>query len=1224
MSKKLEKSIEIYKKLGWDKMTPGNILTLNKGIKEEKQTALDGFKSGDWWGFFANSYDNEKRKTIKNRYLIEFGDGIKPKLVIFAIAVGVIPERAARLVLDYEHDFFSYNYDNSYKNYKRGLHSENPEQYKKYYEMLLSILKTKSNTYITKFIDQLYKSEQNRFRTHDLTYKSVLTITLIHELNLKIPDNINYAKDWSVHIFKAMNLKESKEYMWFDNWSGYKILFYLPLEFLQDRFVEHLEIAVEVGTPASGPITEILLEAVKRDFITRQQAINFLFILMDITLAKNDRIEASKALDILNITDEEIVDRAGNIIPILSYGDSKLIERYVPLLIKNSKDVDLIEVLSIVMSTTVVKTKSLIIKTILEIEKPKEEYVEMIEPILQEFLENKNKQIQNLTKKLFVKWNVDIQEKEETNPIKIQNLYRPTPKINEQVEKLEIGEITRENLIKVISEMYSKNFVTDITEEHFLALITRLSYIDIEKAKEALMSLGENNWNYRSFLYLSKGKEIEYWSGAVPDNNYEYDYTDRKRKLIYRPKDFKSAINFTIIKNFGSIPCLLSTPCFVDFTTTLEGISNALEEYDKLNLPVIEADLQLALIRLRISQDTSKEYIKQNKDAIDIIKKLNPKIILQSDEILDIKASDIILEYIKDPVEAPKLVLILPDTKKRSEFLYTSGYRHYNFYKINTPKSLEKLPNRLETIGFYDCLYKYFPYSSDAYYFENESMGYYLLQLARRNEILPPYATTMYVYHLCNAFGGRNQDFYLYSLKEAFERGIFSYTNIDIKFLTNVDIKIDKVKDIALTMIEITKLGMLSLAFEYAKQVLEVISEYPRIPTGTDELVIFINDYLLEVQNAVNEGIAENSVINLVGIRNIANKKGNSVAIQISKKILEKLPKVEFIDEQTDTSEILKQEVKKLWNYPKEVSIKSDTNITLEPIKISEKEFLIKITSAKILNTEFYTIADNYNWDSYAYRYNSDYNVLPAIKFVEYSENYYLTNDIEELYKNVSNTRNSIINAKDRLYLSWDEGTDCVLTYKYPYRFANPEEQKRIENIKEYDKRNRLLKEKRIQNHYVLEFLTISIFKNMNKYDYYIKEIFAEYKRQNAINPDIILQAVKPILKLDFVKPNNVLKLIMKFFEISYYAPILCEIIKNAAEKLEETGKLPTYINYTLDVALVNAKYLKIATKEGYFKEEYSKWQGLDIIANMKKKSVAREKAMELKKLFSQEYISNI
>ncbi|MCL1935899.1 MAG: hypothetical protein FWF57_05950 [Defluviitaleaceae bacterium] len=1143
IKKDFQEVIEIFEKLGWDNVTSENILILPTGTKEEKKIVLDKVKKGDIYIFnkpiFNGNHDEDIQLSNKMR-----------KFILFCIAVGTDANRTSSIILN--NIWYFRNKD-----------------WKIEYEELFQILKTKSIPYINTFIDRACK---NRWSSNSESFFAQLVLKLVYEISMNIPNTVEYITDWIVSV-------DTSE---------------VPLPIIKDRFLEHLEIAVTFDIPVSAKLCEVIIYGVKNELLSREKAVELLFIAMDITISQSTRRLIIKAMDNLNITDYEIYNRVDNIIPILSYGDSVIIYRFAPILIKHIDSESLQQILAIFLSSKVEKTRKIVIQAALQIEKPNIEDITIVEPLLQNIIDE-NKSTGKLAKKLATNWGLcdtNLEDNQNSKTTEIKNLWIQTPQLWKP-PVFEIGDITKENLLKVVTKII-RNELDFTIWERFYSLVTQLSYVDIENAKDVIK--------------IFKGTDYFYnFQGIISEKSAQ---TQRKTTNNYSQRDVEVA------KNFGIIPCLLSTPNFVDLTTTLKSITEALQKYDNLNLNVGDADLQLALQRLKITSDIGS-YITENKETIKILENLKPCVELIDGTIVPVKVSKIILDYIKDPFVPP---MIIESKSKHGDKYYLSD--------IKKVKSLSMLPYR-GNCSF--NLIENFPYGSDAY---GCSPTYWnrpeIQSLKNLGQVLSPYSTGLFLESLIQ--GNYVQMGYridvLEEFKIAFERGLLDYKNIKIKYLFNRYLdnpKIDSISNIVNSMRSIADNGMLSIAWTLCIAVLNNVITYEKLPNKTYELLIFIQNFLPEVQNAIDKGIATQSVLDLNAVIQISNKYGNSKSVKIAKNIVKNLTNAKLdAYENIQNKEIviskdieyrIKNWLQKTKSYESS-SIRSDKNLKFETVKLPNNSVIIKITLDNMPNDIFY----------------SSYFTMTHHIF-----------RLKQMYVLKSSKEDTIIDIQNKLYnssqnydknnfgyLAWDDNKENIEFYKEEVRFKTIEAKKEIEDlqkeeIKDYNKIQILISKNKISSYITLELLQIAvlneIIENFPSY-YYLEEIFKKCYKTKSLNENILQDVIRPLIKMEFVKVTNILLILKRHFNITMYVNCLFQILKVAEQDIQKTNKIPKYLNSLLDILLNNVNEIRIMKYEGYLKEEYASFEELNTIVNMKNKSVAKQKAIELKKLFSQEYNS--
>lgn len=203
MASKLEKAVEIYRSLGYEETDFDDILKLGTGKRDEEKIAREGLKSGEW---------TEIKQLSPNSYgFVPVVDADLDKLAIFAIRVGVDARRAANVV-------------------------SRPS------EVALRAIEARGKSYAINFINAA-SSANRRGWEHSLSSLGMLSLKLLHRMNLVIPESVDYMKDWAAAAAVILGIRK-KDYTFDDN-------FVLEKEELLRRFCEHIEVGISVNVPAT-------------------------------------------------------------------------------------------------------------------------------------------------------------------------------------------------------------------------------------------------------------------------------------------------------------------------------------------------------------------------------------------------------------------------------------------------------------------------------------------------------------------------------------------------------------------------------------------------------------------------------------------------------------------------------------------------------------------------------------------------------------------------------------------------------------------------------------------------------------------------------------------------------------------------------------------------------------------------------------------------------------
>lgn len=803
MNTKLQDAVEIFKVLGWETVTEENVLQLPLGDAEQKKTALAGLKSGEW-GEFAQINEH----TYGWRSFISVDAG---KLALFAIRVGVDAQRAASIAHGY-------------------------------WPLFTAVIARRGAKYAADFIKYACVSSR-RPSEHSASAFGSEAVSLVDWLDLEIPQNVEYMKDWAVYAAAAMGLKTERFY------NETK----LPeADKIKRRFAEHMTAGVRVNTPATGPFGQVLPEGVKRGWLPRAHGLTLVFSALDAAVRPGDRKVWVQVLDALSVTDEEICARTQALIPLLALGESAVAARLAPVLISHAEGELLCEVLLAAFSATTKKTRQLVLKTALN--RPCPENTEQLTPWLSMLAEASDQRTAALAEKLMKQWGIAaVLSTEEKKGI--QGLWRKTPPIW-NAPPFELGEASPEALTELAAKLVNQaGVVHDVTAERFLAMVNEVAKHDAEAARMSLRGLRKDS------------SLIDFVVGWVKQENPVYGFDVEGEPA----KDPLHARDYMVSLHLGSLPCLLSTPSIVDLSVTVPDLTARLSLYEQAEAAVLESDLLLALTRLDIKTQTP--------ETVKTLEKLTPSVVLQSGKRLSVTAGQAVLAYLKHPIKEPEL---------------PAESDYWSLEDLETVDSLAGFPNRFGS--FVDELFSIFPlwgdyalrcvrWDSEVYH----ERGLILRQVARRAAPLPPGASI----NLLAAQRSMAPDAAGDSLRavtDAWERGLLRPGAADIARLDWCVSPPSNLAALAAAFDGIVLDGMLSVVWPILDALTGASLKAPRLLAGTAELAERMEAYLPAVQSAVEEGLAENTSLHLPQIRALAKRGGTSRAVNAAQRVAALLP----------------------------------------------------------------------------------------------------------------------------------------------------------------------------------------------------------------------------------------------------------------------------------------------------------------------------------------------
>lgn len=884
MNIKLQDAVATFKELGWDKVTIENILDLPIGSKEQKRVVLSGLKSGEW---------EEFAEISENKYgWRSYVDVDKGNLALFAIRVGVDAQRAVDI-------------------------SNNSNQ-----EMLIVVVAERGPKYAFKFIDYVCQFSP-RMGEHTASILGKVAVRLVNKLNLEIPQDVEYIRDWSVYAANAMGL----------NTELTRGETNLPdIDFIQTRFTEHILTGAAVNTPATGPFGAVIPAGVKRGWLSREVGEELTFSALDGCVRPSDRKVWLDVLEELEVSDRVLYSRTQSLIPLLALGDTALITQLAPRLIALADDELLGEVLLATFSGKTKKVKQIVLKSALNRSFP--EGGEMLAPWLSVFASDTDKTIATLAEKLMKHWGIKgevVTEKDN----KIQGFWQETPAIW-QIPLFDLGEVSPEALTELATKLISRPAVVhDVITEQFLAVANAVAYDNLDAARTSLGGLRHGD------------SLIEYVVCWVKGEHPSYGFDEGEKRI----QPLLPARDYGVCFQLGKLPCLLSTPSVVDLSIRVSDLVERLRLYDKTKTDVLEADLILSLTRLDVETQTL--------ETIHALSKLNVPIRTQSGGKMSVFAGQVVLAYLDDPIKEP--LLIVDDNK------------YWDTTHIIMPKSLNYFPNRF-TRWYHEELLTIFPHWGDVAYrnicWNREvyhEQGLILCQAVRRATPLPPGASINILAAQRSMTPDAAEDS-MSAVTEAWERGLLQPNTADVALLDWRTVSPSNLSAFATALEGIAKEGMLGVVWPILDEVIQASMKAPRLLAGTAEFAQLILDFLPEVQFAIEQGIAHPTALYLSGIRGLAEYGGSSRSVGVAQKIVSLLPSAPVTLEKEDGPLlVMDSPFEEIWPKHKKVSLPMEdgVKITVDWVDSTAptKLFLYTLTLPNISDRIFQIVIKGWYYD---------------------------------------------------------------------------------------------------------------------------------------------------------------------------------------------------------------------------------------------------------------------
>ncbi|MDZ3745240.1 hypothetical protein QP228_004405 [Pseudoglutamicibacter cumminsii] len=640
----------------------------------------------------------------------------------------------------------------------------------------------RGEAYASKFIDEVC-NPRLRASEHSLSVHGEVAVRLVCELGLPVPEKIDYLKDWAVVALAALT-GDVAEIPWPEKHA-------LPtFEELRPSFDEHWPAALHSGVPMTGPLGKLLSAAVKAGLIERSAGMEQLFASLDAAVRPGDRKAlTSLIVNDIAVTDDELVTRVDALIPVLSHGEGPIVESFGPRLIANVAD-DLVG--EVALACLYVKTQKAVRQVLTALKQrdfPRQASAELLYDRLSELAQSRDKATAKLAEAVLANWNVTPAVASEEP--EVTGLWQPTPQLW-NVPRFEVDEVTPEALTEALRVLTSRGdiAVLDLDAERFLALAVALANHSLDDTRRALSGILSALWAQVVRNWLAGDPARPRWQAGS--------------FLWYMRVE-------STFDHLGQIPCLLSQPSRVDLSVEFDDLVASLEKYAAAGVPVLQADLVMALARLDVTKADANASLPEVP-----VKLANGRLRLRN-------TAQVIMSYLKRPfvdMEAP----------------FASSDRNGI---LAWPKSLVGLDRNMvvnDRIGRY---FGVFPNWGDALNIDLDRRLYLDVasvmarQLARSAKPLGPGGA---VNLLAVQRHGRPQHATesALALQEAWERGLLLPGVADIDYL-DWGAQLSSIASFVESLRDAADRGMLSVVWPVLDDVLVASLKAPRMLAGTAE-----------------------------------------------------------------------------------------------------------------------------------------------------------------------------------------------------------------------------------------------------------------------------------------------------------------------------------------------------------------------------------------------------
>lgn len=596
MTDALNRSLELFKDLGWADAAQADALELPVGTEAQQLEARAGLQRGDWdvWVTEGNSLFRES----------VVGEADHGMLALFAIRVGADARRAED-VLD-------------------GPGSV-PDQ------LATEVLATRGPEFAIAFTSRACRSNRRPWE-HATSVHAGRAVRLVHHHGLTVPESVEYLKDWAVYAAVALGL-DAELYP-----AGRGAI---DADVIRSRFVDHLRTGVAVGTPATGPFGSAIAAGAERGWVEREEAVTLVLTALDAAQRPGDRkVWAGILADSLALTDAELVAHADALLGALSHAEAPVVTAFAPAIIEHGDAFQAADALSLSLAAKSKAARRIVLDAALRRARPLTgDAAQTASFALSPVASGRDGSLAKTARLLQDRWGVDTEPVAE--PEVATTAWQPTPEVW-TVPRFQRPVVSPTALAEAAGVLASRpEGAEDLEIDRFLELANAVARTDIDAARAALRGL-RPNWRAGVSAAADRvaGDRIRMLDRLVLSGDEEW-----RRDVVFGPIPAREA---SIVQRLGEVPTLLSTPSWDDLRIAPDDLVERLQDYRDAGSTASEADLLLALLRLDLT------LVEQRH--LDALAVLDVPIVLQSGEVMTIAAGPAARSYALDPLLEPAQV----------------------------------------------------------------------------------------------------------------------------------------------------------------------------------------------------------------------------------------------------------------------------------------------------------------------------------------------------------------------------------------------------------------------------------------------------------------------------------------------------------------------------------------------------------------------------------------
>lgn len=657
-------------------------------------------------------------------------------------------------------------------------------------------------------------------------------VPLVIRLGLDLPDDPGYLRAWAwfaSHVLTGNAAPRDPGEVWPD------------AELLSQRFEEHLEACVAAQAFQDGAVEEIVAPAVEKGWLGRGVAVELAFTALNVATRPVDRKLWLRVLDDLSVTDAEILARGDLVVSVLSHGDSQPIGRLAPALIAGGDDSLLGDVLAVSLPTTVKKTTLLLLRAMAQRERPSGEVVELAAALIPAQLVSGDDQIVKAAKAVTAAWGIEPptdQDPQELVP------WQDAPRVWDGM-RFSTPEPTPAALTEAAAVLFGRGgSVHDVEVDRFLVLANEVAATDLEGCRSALAGVQES--------WTPGLAHVGHWRSG-----------NRAHLRASRNADPVGEREAQVMRRLGELPVLVSMPSWEDLRIEPADLLARLQEYERLGVPVSEADLGLAL--MRTDHRTADQELRASLRGLRVAVETGGS------------AGAIAADYLDQPQQEPALVEV----------------EHWGFFvpaETRPAAALRRLPSHFVD----DRMDAYaFPGWGDAGWIDLRQedwvdIGPLARQAARRSAPLTP-GMAVNLIAAQRAYPPAAGDELTTAVREAWERGLLRPGVPDVGLLDWHPTP-TALAAFARVCLELAEESMLALVWPLLDDLVTLSLQRPKLLAGTADLVQAMLSLLPSVRHAVSAGATGADALALPGVRALAERGGSTRAAKLARSLVADLP----------------------------------------------------------------------------------------------------------------------------------------------------------------------------------------------------------------------------------------------------------------------------------------------------------------------------------------------